>query len=132
MELTLFEVMQAIQAVQEVVDVINDNTDELFLPPETIDVLDKMDDNSDEPNTDIEVLLTQIRDSLVTDYEVISESGETSYLSLTVSERLDIIDRRLDTEFVTLNNAFSVLLGGLCFAVIWTFLRFVFNRVKNV
>lgn len=90
MEITLIDVLTAIETVQNVVDVINENTDNL--PAEFTD---------GEANTDIEVYLSEISNALMYD-----EENTALY---EISSRLEVIDTRLDTEFLVLNECFEFI-----------------------
>ncbi|MBE6846167.1 MAG: hypothetical protein E7508_10810 [Ruminococcus sp.] len=103
MEITLFDVLTAIETVQEVVDVINENTND-GLPAEFTD---------GEANTDLEVYLSDISNALMYD-----EENTALY---EISSRLEVIDTRLDTEFLVLNECF-----GLISTVLLTFLSIKF------
>ena len=65
---TLVEVYQAIQTVKEVLDVVNDNTDDGFFPVEVADVLMTLSDG-ESGNNDVEILLQDIKESLMYDEE---------------------------------------------------------------
>ncbi len=125
MEITIYEVYEALQALDGVVDIINENTDDTeVLSRELVDVLNTFSDG-EEGSNDVELILQDIRNSLV----VYDEDGN---IKTTAIEQLQIIDNRLDTEFIVINNAFSLLLGGVSFFIIWTLLGFVLNRIKNL
>lgn len=110
MEITLFEVLEAVTAVKEVVDVINGNTDGELIPQEVTDVLKSFGD-SEQGNNDIEILLTDIKKSLIT-------SDESAYMEM-VSNRLDVIDERLNAEFIALNDCLGLI--ATCFLSFFAF-----------
>jgi len=104
--ITILEVYNAVNDVLEIVRSDDDN-----LPAEVIDVLRTFGD-SEQGNNDVENLLVEIRDNLV--YDPVLDDEHTSAIS-EVSQRLEVMDKRLDTEFQTINGFFS-LLGSLLLA----------------
>lgn len=109
MEITLIDVLTAIETVQNVVDVINENTND-GLPAEFTD---------GEANTDIEVYLSDINKALMYD-----EENTALY---EISSRLELIDARLDTEFTVLNEFY-----GFCGCAILTIICIkFFSWVSN-
>lgn len=96
--MTLLEVYEAVMAVKEVVDVIDEATKEA-VNEEAMEVIVAYGDNSDEPNTDVEQYLYDIKNALMYDEE------NTSLQE--ISARLEVIDTRLDTEFVVLNEFYG-------------------------
>lgn len=120
MELEILEILETVRIIKEVADVINGNTDDGYLlPEETMDVLDKLDDNSEEPNTDIEIYLSDIKNALMYDEE---------YTALQeISARLEVIDTRLDTEFLVLNECFGFISTVLICFVSFKFFSWISN-----
>lgn len=112
LELTLLEVYEAVMAVKEVVDVIDEATKEA-VNEEAMEVIVAYGDNSDEPNTDVEQYLYDIKNALMYDEE------NTSLQE--ISARLEVIDTRLDTEFVVLNEFY-----GLCGCTLLTIVSIKF------
>lgn len=104
MELEILQILEIVQTIKEVSDVINDNTnDGYLLPDEAISTLEKLADNSEEPNTDLEVYLSEIKSVLMYD----EESNISSLQE--ISARLEVIDTRLDLEFLALNECFGFI-----------------------
>lgn len=103
---TLVEVFQV---VNEILDYVDDGVQ--VIPPELVEVLQTFGDD-EQGNNDIENLLVEIRDNLV--YDPVLDDEHTSAIS-EVSQRLEVMDKRLDTEFQTINGFFS-LLGSLLLA----------------
>lgn len=121
MEITLIEVFEAVTAVKEVVDVISGNTDGELIPQEVIDVLKSFGD-SEQGNNDIEILLTDIKDSLMynEDYTALQE----------ISSRLELIDTRLDTEFTVINNGLGLIIASLISILSWKFFSWLMRIVS--
>ncbi len=121
MEITLIEVFEAVTAVKEVVDVISGNTDGELIPQEVIDVLKSFGD-SEQGNNDIEILLTDIKDSLMynEDYTALQE----------ISSRLELIDTRLDTEFIVINNGLGLIIASLIAILSWKFFSWLMRIVS--
>lgn len=103
---TLVEVFQV---VNEILDYVDDGVQ--VIPPELVEVLQTFGDD-EQGNNDVENLLVEIRDNLV--YDPVLDDEHTSAIS-EVSQRLEVMDKRLDTEFQTINGFFS-LLGSLLLA----------------
>lgn len=121
MEITLIEVYEAVTAVKEVVDIISGNTDGELIPQEVTDVLKSFGD-SEHGNNDIEILLTDIKDSLMYDDD---------YTSLQeISSRLELIDTRLDTEFVVINNGLGLIIASLIAILSWKFFSWLMRIVS--
>lgn len=112
----LVEIWEAVQTVKDIVDIINENTSSgsEAIPQEVVEVLQSFGDG-ERGNNDIEVLLSDIKSSLISDYVV---SDDETY-ELTISQRLDIIDKRLDSEFITLNDCFGLI--ATCFLSFFAF-----------
>lgn len=91
---TIFTLAELIQALSQSVK----NGE--MLPQEMIDFLDTL-NNGEMGDNDIENLLVEIKNSLVT-----ANDTET----ITISHRLDVIDARLDREFLSLNNCLSMIM----------------------
>ncbi len=117
----IIEVYEAVQAVKEVVDIINDNTDGQLIPQEVTDVL-KTFGNSQTGDNDIEILLNDIKSSLMYD-----EKNTALY---EISSRLEVIDTRLDKEFEVLNHCFGVVIVGLITIVSWKFFGWIMRLVS--
>ena len=115
---TLVEVYQAIQTVKEVLDVVNDNTDDGFFPVEVADVLMTLSDG-ESGNNDVEILLQDIKESLMYD-----EENTALY---EISSRLELIDARLDTEFQLANNFFGFVASALLAILSCKFFSWVAN-----
>lgn len=103
---TLVEVFNV---VNEILDYVDDDVQ--VIPPELVEVLQTFGDD-EQGNNDVENLLVEIRDNLV--YDPVLDDEHTSAIS-EVSQRLEVMDKRLDTEFQTINGFFS-LLGSLLLA----------------
>lgn len=103
---TLVEVFQV---VNEILDYVDDGVQ--VIPPELVEVLETFGDG-EQGNNDMENILIEIRDSLK--YDPVLDDDNISALS-EVSQRLEVMDKRLDTEFQTINSFFS-LLGSLLLA----------------
>ena len=119
----LIEVYQAIMAVKEVVDIINENTDDTeVIPQEVIDVLQTFGD-SEQGNNDVEALLSDIKTALVSEDDV-------SYMAYT-AERLDIIDQRLNSEFIAVNDCLGLI--ATCFISFFAFkiLTWLYNSISR-
>jgi len=126
MEIT--EVYEAVQAVKQVVDIINDNTEGQLIPQEVTEVLKTFGDGSEvsEPNNDIEVLLTDIKNCLMTTY---TDGMET--VTMTAAQRLDIIDDRLNSEFITVNDCLGLM--ATCMLTFFAFkvVTWFYNLLSN-
>lgn len=117
----IIEVYEAVQAVKEVVDIINDNTDGQLIPQEVTDVLKTFGNNQTGDN-DIEILLNDIKSSLMYD-----EKNTALY---EISSRLEVIDTRLDKEFEVINRCFGVVIVGLITIVSWKFFGWIMRLVS--
>lgn len=102
-------ITEVFQVVNQILDYVDDGVQ--AIPPELVEVLQTFGD-SEQGNNDIENLLVEIRDNLV--YDPVLDDEHTSALS-EVSQRLEVMDKRLDTEFQIINGFFS-LLGSLLLA----------------
>ncbi len=115
---TLVEVYQAIQTVKEVLDVVNDNTDDGFFPVEVADVLMTLSDG-ESGNNDVEILLQDIKESLMYD-----EENTALY---EISSRLELIDTRINTEFQLANSFFGFVASALLAILSCKFFSWVAN-----
>ncbi len=124
----LIEIYEAVQAVKQVVDVIDDNTNGQLIPQEVTDVLKTFGDGSEisEPNNDIEVLLTDIKNCLMTTY-----TDGTETVTMTAAQRLDIIDDRLNSEFITVNDCLGLM--ATCMLTFFAFkvITWFYNLLSN-
>ncbi len=115
---TLVEVYEAIQTVKEVLDIVNDNTDGDFFPVEVAEVLMTLSDG-EYGNNDVEVVLQDIKDSLMYDekYTALSE----------ISSRLELIDARINAEFKLANSFFGFVASALLAILSCKFFSWIAN-----
>lgn len=111
--ITILEVYNAVQEVKELI-----GSDDTSLST-IVDLLDNSIDG--EVNTDEERLLSEIKDSLMynEDTTAISE----------ISSRLELMDKRLDTEFTVLNYGIGVIGSVLLAYTSMKFMSWVFRFV---
>lgn len=114
MEISLFEVYTLVSEVKSLVETGSDFSE----------LVDLLDDNTDgEINTDTEILLDEVKNSLQynEDYTALQE----------LSSRLEVIDTRLDLEFQCLNFGIGVIGSVLLSYVSGKFLSWVFRFVST-
>lgn len=110
--ITILEVYNAVQEVKELVGADDDLS-------QLVDILDNSLDG--EMNTDTEILLSDIKNSLQFNEDV-SALGE-------ISSRLELIDTRLDLEFEALNFGIGVIGSVLLAYTSMKFLSWIFRFV---
>lgn len=114
MEITLLEVYTLVSEVKSLVEAGSDFSE----------LVDLLDDNSDgDINTDTEILLQDIKNSLQydEDYTALQE----------LSSRLELIDTRLDLEFECLNFGIGVIGSCLLAYVSGRFLSWIFRFIST-
>lgn len=114
MEVSLFDVYTLVSEVKSLVETGSDFSE----------LVDLLDDNSDgEINTDTELLLDEVKNSLQynEDYSALQE----------LSSRLEVIDTRLDAEFEVLNFGIGVIGSVLLAYTSGKFLSWIFRIVSN-
>lgn len=112
MEITLYEIWVLVNDVIELMQ-----EEEALLPVETVEVINSLADGK--VNTDVETSLEEIKNALMynEDYTALQE----------ISSRLEVIDTRLDTEFLLVNEFF-----GLVSTILLCFMSFkFFSWVSN-
>lgn len=110
--ITIFEVYQLCQDIKYVVDLISSDSDDGLL-----EVLETFTDG--ETNNDLELQLADIKNSLMYNEDVTALSE--------ISQRLEVIDTRLDREFIALNDCFSFIGTTLLLFVCFKFLNWLVN-----
>ena len=123
MELTLIEILEILTTIKGVVDLIpidEDSTE--VIPSELIDMFETLNDG-EVGNNDIEVLLSDIRTSLVSE-------EQQPYLA-EVQQRLDIVDQRLNSEFIALNDCLGFMATTLICFVSFKFFNWLFDVVSK-
>lgn len=110
--ITILEVYNAVQEVKELVGADDDLS-------QLVDILDNSLDG--EMNTDTEILLSDIKNSLQFNEDV-TALGE-------ISSRLELIDTRLDLEFEALNFGIGVIGSVLLAYTSMKFLSWIFRFV---
>ena len=119
---TALEITSAINAIKGLFDKDSDGSfDGELLPQEVTDLLVSLSDG-EQGNNDIEILLTEIKDSLMynEDYTALSE----------ISSRLEVIDTRLDTEFEVINNGMGLIIVSLITILSWKFFGWLIRFVS--
>lgn len=120
------EVVETVITITEIADLLNkifdSDGDGQIIPPELAEVLNSF-DNGEIGDNDIEVLLDDIRTSLVTD-------DSSSYMEI-VSQRLDIIDERLDAEFLAVNECFGLIATSLLSFFSFKVITWFYNLVSR-
>ncbi len=96
-------VITALEIAEVLYEVFDSDGDGQVIPQEAIDVLESF-GNSEAGDNDVEALLTDIKNSLVTTY---TDGEET--VTMTVGQRLNIIDERLNAEFITVNDCLGLI-----------------------
>ena len=126
--------METAVTIAEVAEVCNQilsivqSSEEVVITADMVKVLESF--GSGETDNDLEVVLNDINKKL--DYYEYDPDSEQLTGMTYIAKRLDVIDTRLDTEFIAFNDAFSLLLGCASFFVIWTFFKTIFHRLENV
>ena len=119
----LAEIMELLESIKFVVDIIDENTngDTEIIPQDVIEVLESFGDD-EHGNNDIEVLLSDIKNSLMYD--------EESTAIYELSSRLEVIDTRLDTEFTVINNCFGLIIASFITIISWKFFSWIMRLVS--
>ena len=108
------EVVETVITITEIADLLksifDSDGDGEIISQDLIDVIDSF-GNGEAGDNDIELLLTDIKTSLVSD-------DNTAYME-TVSQRLDTIDERLNAEFIALNDCIGLI--ATCFLSFFAF-----------
>ena len=133
--ITVFEVYQLCTDIKYVVDLLNSNSDdgllevlETFTDGESTNDIEKISDElvtvletftDGETNNDLELQLADIKNSLMYNEDVTALSE--------ISQRLEVIDTRLDREFITLNDCFSFICTALLCFISFKFFNWLFR-----
>lgn len=108
------EVVETVITIAEIADLLNGifdkDGDGQIIPQELTDIL-KSFNNGETGDNDIEMLLSDIKTSLVSDDNI-------AYME-NVSLRLDTIDERLNSEFIALNDCMGLI--ATCFLSFFAF-----------
>lgn len=108
------EVVGTVITIAEIADLLksifDNDGDGQIIPSEITDLLETFSDG-EHGNNDIESLLTDIKTSLTAD-------DNTAYMEM-VSNRLDVIDERLNAEFIALNDCLGLI--ATCFLSFFAF-----------
>lgn len=99
----VMELVEVLSLLVRLIDTDGDNVPDNNYPSEILDLVSTLSDG-EQGNNDIETILLE---NLVYDDNLTDD--KTSALS-EVSQRLEVIDTRLDTEFTVLNYGLSVIM----------------------
>ncbi len=119
------EVVETVITITEIADLLNkifdSDGDGQIIPPELAEVLNSF-DNGEVGDNDIEILLDDIKSSLTynEDYTALQE----------ISSRLELIDTRLDTEFIVINNGLGLIIASLIAILSWKFFSWLMRIVS--
>lgn len=119
------EVVETVITIAEIADLLNGifdkDGDGQIIPQELTDIL-KSFNNGETGDNDIEMLLADIKSSLTynEDYTALEE----------ISSRLELIDTRLDTEFIVINEGLGFI--SACFITFlgWKFFSWLMRLVS--
>lgn len=119
------EVVETVITITEIADLLSkifdSDGDGQIIPPEFAEVLNSF-DNGEVGDNDIEILLDDIKSSLTynEDYTALQE----------ISSRLELIDTRLDTEFIVINNGLGLIIASLIAILSWKFFSWLMRIVS--
>lgn len=119
------EVVETVITIAEIADllssVFDSDGDGQIIPQEFTDIL-KSFDNGEIGDNDIEALLTDIKASLTynEDYTALEE----------ISSRLELIDTRLDTEFIVINEGLGLISACFITSLGWKFFSWLMRLVS--
>ncbi len=119
------EVVETVITITEIADLLSkifdSDGDGQIIPPELAEVLNSF-DNGEVGDNDIEILLDDIKSSLTynEDYTALQE----------ISSRLELIDTRLDTEFIVINNGLGLIIASLIAILSWKFFSWLMRIVS--
>ena len=119
------EVVETVITITEIADLLSkifdSDGDGQIIPPELVEVLNSF-DNGEVGDNDIEILLDDIKSSLTynEDYTALQE----------ISSRLELIDTRLDTEFIVINNGLGLIIASLIAILSWKFFSWLMRIVS--
>lgn len=119
------EVVETVITITEIADLLSkifdSDGDGQIIPPELAEVLNSF-DNGEVGDNDIEILLDDIKSSLTynEDYTALQE----------ISSRLELIDTRLDTEFIVINNGLGLIIASLIVILSWKFFSWLMRIVS--
>lgn len=104
------------------------------LSPAVIELIEQIIENQSDDITAENLQI--IADGMYTDVEGATVSlADLLYLQnqqlLEVKEQQAIIDKRLDAEFLTLNDGIGVLGAGIAFIFVWEFFKHIFGGMFN-
>lgn len=105
------------------------------LSPAVIELIEQIIENQSDDITAENLQI--IADGMYTDVEGVTVSlADLLYLQnqqlLEVKEQQAIIDKRLDSEFLTINDGFEVVGVGIAFILCFLFFRHFFGGLSNV
>lgn len=120
--ITIVEVFSAIKSIADLFDNDGDGSlDGSLVPQEVVDVLDTFTDG-EQGNNDVENILVDIKQSLMYDEEYTSLSE--------ISARMEVIDKRLDTEFEVINDGLGLIITCLIAIISWKFFGWLLRLVS--
>lgn len=105
------------------------------LSPAVIELIEQIIENQGDDITAENLQI--IADGMYTEVEGVTVSlADLLYLQnqqlLEVKEQQAIIDKRLDSEFLTLNDGIGVLGAGIASVFVWEFFKHIFGGVFHV
>lgn len=114
------ETVETVITIAEIAELLgslfDSDGDGQVIPQKAVDVLESF-GNSEAGDNDIEILLNDIKASLMYD-----EKNTALY---EISSRLEVIDTRLDKEFEVINRCLGVVIVGLVTIVSWKFFAWI-------
>lgn len=113
MDVSVWEVYQLCTDIKYVVDMMSEDTE--VIPDELVEVLETWNDG--EISNDLEVALNDLNTKLMYNEDVTALSE--------ISQRLEVIDTRLDREFIAINDCYSFLCTLLLCFVSFKFLNWL-------
>lgn len=117
--------METVITIAEIAELLNNlfdsDGDGQIIPQEAVDVLESF-GNSKAGDNDIEILLNDIKTSLMYD-----EENTALY---EISSRLEVIDTRLDKGFEMISGAFSIVSTALVTLLCWKFFGWLMRLVS--
>lgn len=114
-------VLTAIEIATEIFNKFDSDGDGQVIPQEAVDVLESF-GNSEAGDNDIEILLNDIKTSLMYD------ENNTAFYE--ISSRLEVIDTRLDKGFEMISGAFSIVSTALVTLLCWKFFGWIMRLVS--